>query len=89
MHTDLVPWFHVVPAAAAYPAGRRGGVAAAKGVTLCDLRTAFGSHLQIFNPTNLAKSVLTSDGVHLNGAGNVFLATEAARALRRAVLARD
>jgi lysophospholipase L1-like esterase/poly(3-hydroxybutyrate) depolymerase len=64
-------------------------VAAAKGVTLCDLRTAFGSHLQIFNPTNLAKSVLTSDGVHLNAAGNVFLATEAARALRRAVLARD
>ncbi|MDP6385962.1 MAG: GDSL-type esterase/lipase family protein, partial [Planctomycetota bacterium] len=64
-------------------------VAAEKGVTLCDLHAAFSSHLQIFNPTDLAKSVLTSDGVHLNGAGNVFLATEAARALRRAVLARD
>ena len=64
-------------------------VAADKGVTRCDLHAAFSSHLQIFNPTDLAKSVLTSDGVHLNGAGNVFLATEAARALRRAVLARD
>jgi lysophospholipase L1-like esterase len=64
-------------------------VAAEKGVTLCDLREAFVSHLHVFNTDALGKSVLTSDGVHLNGAGNVFLATEAARALRRAVLARD
>ncbi len=64
-------------------------VAATQGVTLCDLHTAFDSHLKIFNPTDLAKSVLTSDGVHLNAAGNVFLATEAARALRQAALARD
>ena len=35
------------------------------------------------------QGVLTSDGVHLNATGNLFLATEAARALREAVLARE
>ena len=64
-------------------------VAAAEGVVLCDLQKAFQDHLQIFNPENKDKGVLTSDGVHLNAAGNIFLATESARALREAVLARD
>jgi len=63
-------------------------VAAEEGVVLCDLQRAFQDHLGVFNPENKGKGVLTSDGVHLNPAGNVFLATEAARALREAVLAR-
>ena len=64
-------------------------VAAVEGVVLCDLQKAFQDHLGVFNPENKDKGVLTSDGVHLNAAGNVFLATESARALREAVLARD
>ena len=64
-------------------------VAATEGVVLCDLQKAFQSHLGVFNPEDKDKGVLTSDGVHLNAAGNVFLATESARALREAVLARD
>ena len=61
-------------------------VAEKENVTLCDLQRAFQSHLAIFNPTDLPKGVLTNDGVHLNKAGNTFVATEAARALREAVL---
>ena len=64
-------------------------VAATEGVVLCDLQKAFQDHLGVFNPEDKDKGVLTSDGVHLNAAGNVFLATESARALREAVLARD
>ena len=64
-------------------------VAADEGATLCDLRRAFQAHLRIFNPKDKAKGVLTSDGVHLNKAGNLLVATEAAEALYRAVLARD
>jgi len=63
-------------------------VAAEEGVVLCDLQRAFHDHLDVFNPENKDRGVLTSDGVHLNAAGNVFLATEAARALREACLAR-
>jgi lysophospholipase L1-like esterase len=63
-------------------------VAAEEGATLCDLRQSFFDALRIFNPTDLGKGVLTSDGVHLNPAGNTFLAIEAARALRLAALKR-
>jgi lysophospholipase L1-like esterase len=64
-------------------------VAAEEGATPCDLRRAFQDYLRVFNPTDQGKGVLTSDGVHLNATGNLFLATEAARALRQAVLARE
>lgn len=63
-------------------------VAAEEGATLCDLRRAFQSHLSVFNPEDADRGVLTSDTVHLNGAGNVFVATQAARALREAALGR-
>lgn len=63
-------------------------VAAEEGATLCDLRQSFFDSLRIFNPQDLAKGVLTSDGVHLNPAGNTFLAIEAARSLRIAALQR-
>jgi isoamyl acetate esterase len=63
-------------------------VAAQEGAILCDLRRAFFDHLQVFNPTGQKNGVLTTDGVHLNSAGNLLLATVAARSLRLAVLAR-
>jgi lysophospholipase L1-like esterase/predicted esterase len=65
-------------------------VAEEEGATLCDLRRAFQNHLKIFNAANgVDRGVLTTDGVHLNAAGNLFVATHAARALREAALARQ
>jgi len=65
------------------------GVAAEQGLVLCDLRRAFQGQLELQNQDNVERGVLAGDGVHLNPAGNVFVATQAARALRRAVLARE
>lgn len=41
---------------------------------LCDLRKAFVDHLKDHNPGNTDKQILTSDRVHLNDAGNNFVA---------------
>ncbi len=41
---------------------------------LCDLRKAFVDHLKDNNKENADKGVLTSDTVHLNQAGNQFVA---------------
>jgi lysophospholipase L1-like esterase len=49
-------------------------VAKAKGVQLCDLRKAFLDHLKDKNGDNKDKGILTSDRVHLNEAGNRFVA---------------
>jgi lysophospholipase L1-like esterase len=43
-------------------------------LTLCDLRKAFVDHLKKNNPENKASGILTSDRVHLNEAGNRFVA---------------
>lgn len=56
---------------------------------LCDLQVRFRDHLRLFNLEGAEKGVLTTDGVHLNGAGNRFVAAEAALAIRRAALARE
>lgn len=56
-------------------------VAAQEGAVLCDLRQAFLDHLLIFNPKDKSKGILTGDGVHLNAEGNLFVASEVARAL--------
>jgi lysophospholipase L1-like esterase len=40
---------------------------------LYDLRRRFLTHLRDHNPKNAEKNVLTSDGVHLNAAGNEFV----------------
>ncbi len=40
---------------------------------LYDLRRRFLTHLRDHNPENAEKNVLTSDGVHLNAAGNEFV----------------
>lgn len=43
---------------------------------VCDLRNAFSTYLKTNNSGNVEKGVLTSDRVHLNEKGNVFVATE-------------
>jgi isoamyl acetate esterase len=57
-------------------------VAAANNIPLCDLRKAFMGELKERNTHNQEKGVLTRDGVHLNDAGNRFVAAEIERALR-------
>lgn len=49
-------------------------VAEASGAVLCDLRAAFEERLAASNPDKLYEGVLTTDGVHLNEAGNRFVA---------------
>lgn len=63
-------------------------VAAETNVHLCDLRKAFVEYLKQHNPQNKAKGVLTRDGVHLNAAGNRFVADQAAAALAEALAKR-
>ena len=41
---------------------------------LCDLRKAFQDYLEKNNSDDKEKGVLTSDRVHLNDAGNKFVA---------------
>ncbi|QDV05140.1 esterase [Planctomycetes bacterium Poly30] len=55
---------------------------------LCDLQVRFRDHLRLFNPEGKKSGVLTTDGVHLNEAGNQFVAAEAALALRAAAARR-
>ncbi len=49
-------------------------VAKETGSTLCDLRKAFADHLEKANKDDKEKGVLTGDRVHLNEAGNKFVA---------------
>ena len=49
-------------------------VAKKQHVQLLDLRKAFLAHLKEHNKDNVARGVLTTDGVHLNAAGNKFVA---------------
>jgi lysophospholipase L1-like esterase len=56
-------------------------LAKTKNTGLCDLRKAFQDHLLKANTTNKESGILTSDRVHLNDAGNRFLADEMLKAL--------
>lgn len=47
-----------------------------------DLRTAFTNYLIANNPNNQEKGILTTDRVHLNAAGNQFLAEEIWKVLK-------
>ena len=49
-------------------------VAMESGAMLLDLRSAFVAYLKEYNTANEPKGVLTGDGVHLNDAGNRFVA---------------
>ena len=50
---------------------------------LCDLREAFVDHVKDHNPDNAEKGILTSDRVHLNDAGNKFIADTMLKVLDR------
>jgi lysophospholipase L1-like esterase len=50
------------------------GAAKEMKLPLCDLRAAFITYLKEHNPDNKAQGVLTGDRVHLNDAGNQFVA---------------
>jgi lysophospholipase L1-like esterase len=56
-------------------------VAAETGSGLCDLRKAFVDHIAKNNPGDQEKGILTTDRVHLNPAGNAFVAAEMLRVL--------
>ncbi|HTU88911.1 MAG TPA: SGNH/GDSL hydrolase family protein [Gemmataceae bacterium] len=56
-------------------------VAREEKVQLCDLRRAFLDHLKKNNPDNKEKEILTIEGVHLNDAGNRFVAEVMLKAL--------
>jgi lysophospholipase L1-like esterase len=60
-------------------------VAEDTGTTLCDLRIAFIERLKQINPDNKQRGVLTGDGVHLNAAGNQFVAEQAAQSIAEAL----
>lgn len=49
-------------------------VAMETGTTLLDLRAAFIANLKEYNTANEPRGILTGDGVHLNDAGNRFVA---------------
>ena len=56
-------------------------VAEDTGAQLLDLREQFMAWLAAHNPDNLAKGILTRDTVHLNPAGNRFVADRMLEAL--------
>jgi lysophospholipase L1-like esterase len=60
-------------------------VAKDTGTTMCDLRAAFIEHLKKNNKDNKARGILTSDSVHLNAAGNQFVAARAAESIAEAL----
>ena len=51
-------------------------VANEEGLTICDLRKAFTTYLNVQNKEDKSKGILTYDEVHLNAAGNAFLALQ-------------
>jgi lysophospholipase L1-like esterase len=53
-------------------------------LTLVDLRSEFESYEKNNNPNNLDRGLLTVDGVHLNDAGNIFVAKIMAEGIRKA-----
>jgi lysophospholipase L1-like esterase len=56
-------------------------VAQEMNVPVCDLRKAFLEHLRANNPQKQDKGILTGDRVHLNAAGNKFVAEQILRSL--------
>ena len=57
-------------------------IAADQHLTLVDLRSAFVEYEKLNNKNNLDRGLLTSDGVHLNDTGNMFVAKLMAEGIR-------
>jgi lysophospholipase L1-like esterase len=51
-------------------------IAIANNCSIIDLRKAFTDHLKENNPQNKDRGILTTDGVHLNKSGNIFVAQQ-------------
>jgi isoamyl acetate esterase len=51
-------------------------IAREQGLQVCDLRTAFISYLKAQNKDQASKGIFTTDEVHLNAAGNAFVALQ-------------
>lgn len=64
-------------------------VTKASDLQLLDLRKAFLSHLKEHNKENAGKNQLTTDGVHLNAAGNRFVANQMLVALGEQPMAEE
>jgi len=60
-----------------------GKIAQTNNCVLIDLRQAFLDYLKTNNPGNKDRGILTTDGVHLNKAGNVFVAQQMYAALSK------
>jgi lysophospholipase L1-like esterase len=58
-------------------------IASEEQLTLVDLRAEFTLYEKTNNPDNLEKGILTADGVHLNHAGNLFVAKLMSEAIRK------
>lgn len=58
-------------------------IAGETGSVLCDLHKAFNEYLKFNNPNNEEKGILTVDRVHLNDAGNRFVAEQMLKILNR------
>ncbi|MCH5715079.1 SGNH/GDSL hydrolase family protein [Niabella hibiscisoli] len=52
-------------------------------IPVVDLRKSFMDYLKINNPRNQDKGILTTDKVHLNGAGNLLVAQEMWNTLKK------
>ena len=57
-------------------------IAADQRLTLVDMRAEFEAYEKLNNKNNLDRGLLTADGVHLNDAGNKFVAKLMAEAIR-------
>jgi lysophospholipase L1-like esterase len=58
-------------------------IAATQQLTLVDMRKEFEDYSRTNNPNNLDRGILTADGVHLNEAGNQFVARLMAEGIRK------
>ena len=58
-------------------------IATEQQLTLVDMRAAFEAYEKTNNTRNLEKGILTADGVHLNDAGNQFVAKLMAEGIRK------
>lgn len=59
-------------------------IASEQQLTLVDMRLAFENYEKANNPGNLDRGILTADGVHLNDAGNLFVAKLMAEGIQKA-----
>jgi len=60
-------------------------IAVEQSLPLCDLRLGFIDFLKANNPTNVEKGILTIDRVHLSASGNLFVAKEIWKEIKKTI----